>query len=173
MKIFSANIEDFRTLYNTHLEKALDMERKIVKALPSLIEHAGDIDLSVALQNHLEETKGHVRMVEGLLERNVGEVKTSTCKVIDALTTSASDTITDVTDASVLDIALIGAAQEVEHHEIAVYGTLKAWARLLGLAQDVEILEAIEEEEFKADRLLTALSTRVNRDADVAVPTYR
>jgi len=173
MKIFSANIEDFRTLYNTHLEKALDMERKIVKALPSMVEHAGDIDLSVALQNHLEETRGHVRKIEGLLERNVGEVKTSTCKVIDALTTSASDTVKDVTDSYVLDIALIGAAQEVEHHEIAVYGTLKAWARLLGLAQDVAVIESIEEEEFKADRLLTALSTRVNREVDVLTSTYR
>ncbi|SFS10601.1 Ferritin-like metal-binding protein YciE [Granulicella pectinivorans] len=173
MKIFSANIEDFRTLYTTHLEKALDMERKIVKALPKMVEHASDIDLSVALQNHLEETKIHVSKVQGLLERNTGEVKTSTCKVIDALATSAADTITDVTDPSVLDIALIAGAQEVEHHEIAVYGTLKAWARLLGLSNDVSILESIEADEIKADRLLTALSTRVNREADVAVPAYR
>jgi len=173
MKIFSANIEDFRTLYNTHLEKALDMERKIVKALPKMVEHANDIDLSVALQNHLEETKIHVSKIEGLLASNVGEVKTSTCKVIDALTTSAADTITDVTDPTVLDIALIAGAQEVEHHEIAVYGTLKAWARLLGLANDVSILESIEMEEAKADRLLTALSTRVNRESDVLSPSYR
>jgi ferritin-like metal-binding protein YciE len=173
MKIFSANIEDFRTLYTTHLEKALDMERKIVKALPKMVEQAGDIDLSVAFQNHLEETKTHVYKLEGLLQRNTGEVKTSTCKVIDALSTSAEDTITDVTDPFVLDIALIGAAQEVEHHEIAVYGTLKAWARLLGLSQDVSILESIEAEESKADRLLTALSTRVNRESDVLTGSYR
>ena len=173
MKIFSANIEDFRTLYNTHLEKALDMERKIVKALPALVEHAGNPDLSVAFMNHLEESKGHVLKIEGLLKRNVGEVKTSTCKVIDALATSAADTIKDVTDSFVLDIALISAAQEVEHHEIAVYGTLKAWARILGLTEDVTILESIEEEEFKADRLLTALSTRVNREAEVEAPAYQ
>lgn len=173
MKLFSANIEDFRTLYTTHLEKALDMERKIVKALPSLVEHATDIDLSVALQNHLEETKGHVTRVEELLQRNTGDVDTTTCKAIDGLTTGASDTIKDVTEPSLRDIALIASAQEVEHHEIAVYGTLKAWANLLGLAQDVAVLELIEQEEINADELLTQLSTRVNREADVLTSNYR
>lgn len=173
MKIFSANIEDLRTLYTTHLQKALDMERKIVKALPDMVEHANDGDLSVAFENHLEESKGHVRKIEGLLKRNTGRVETSFCKVIEALTTSASDTIKDVVDASVLDIALIGAAQEVEHHEMAVYGTLKAWAKVLGLPQDVTVLESIEEEECKADRILTALSTRINRETTEAAPSYR
>jgi ferritin-like metal-binding protein YciE len=162
MKVFSANIEDLRSLYISNLKKALDMEQKITKALPDLIEKSTDADLALAFQTHLEETKRHVTKVEGLLQRNTGERKTEACKVINALTTEASDTIKDVTDTSIRDIALIGAAQQVEHHEIAVYGTLRRWAEILGLPEDVLVLESIEEEEGNADQLLSQIADRVN-----------
>jgi ferritin-like metal-binding protein YciE len=162
MKVFSANIEDLRSLYISNLKKALDMEQKITKALPDLIEKSTDTDLASAFQTHLEETKEHVVKVEGLLESNTGDSKTETCKVISGLTTEASDTITDVTDPSIRDIALIGAAQQVEHHEIAVYGTLRRWAEILGLSADVLVLESIEEEEGNADQLLSEIADRVN-----------
>jgi ferritin-like metal-binding protein YciE len=165
MKVFSANIQDLRTLYVSNLKKALDMEQKITKALPDLIEKSTDLELVTAFQNHLEETKGHVSMVESLLQRNIGERKPETCKVINGLTTEASDTIKDATDSSIRDIALIGAAQQVEHHEIAVYGTLRRWAEILGLADDASILEAIEAQEVNADQLLTEISERVNFQA--------
>jgi ferritin-like metal-binding protein YciE len=165
MKIFSANIQDLQTLYISNLKKALDMEQKITKALPDLIEKASDPDLATAFQAHLLETQGHVVQVESLLQRATGESKTETCKVIDGLTTEASDTITDVTDPSIRDIALIGAAQQVEHHEIAVYGTLRRWAELLGLSDDVLVLESIEEDEGHADELLSEIAERVNFQA--------
>ena len=60
MKLFSAHIEDLRTLYISSLKKALDMEQKITKALPDLIENSSDQELARAFSNHLEETKGHV-----------------------------------------------------------------------------------------------------------------
>lgn len=162
MKLFSANIEDLQGLYVIHLKKALDMERKITRAMPDLIERSTDSELAEAFSTHLEETKGHVTKVEGLLRALVGEVETETCKGIDGLTTEASDLITDVKDTSVRDIALLGAAQQVEHHEIAVYGTLRRWAELLGLDRDASILESIEAEEINADEILTDISERVN-----------
>jgi ferritin-like metal-binding protein YciE len=165
MKVFSANIQDLRTLYVSNLKKALEMEQKITKALPDLIEKSTDPELITAFQTHLEETKGHVSMVESLLQRNVGDSKTETCKVINGLTTEASDTIKDVTDSSIRDIALIGAAQQVEHHEIAVYGTLRRWAEILGLTDDAMVLETIEEEEGNADELLSGIADRVNYQA--------
>jgi ferritin-like metal-binding protein YciE len=165
MKVFSANIQDLRSLYVSNLKKALDMEQKITKALPDLIEKSTDIELVTAFQNHLEETKAHVSMVEGLLQRHIGESKTETCKVINGLTTEASDTIKDVTDSSIRDIALIGAAQQVEHHEIAVYGTLRRWAEILGLTDDTSVLEVIEAQEVNADELLSEISERVNYQA--------
>ncbi len=165
MKLFSANIADLRTLYISNLKKALDMERKITKALPDLIEESTDSELASAFRTHLEETEGHVTKIESLLDRNAGAVDTETCKVIGGLTTEASDTIKDVKDPSIRDVALIGAAQQVEHHEIAVYGTLRRWAELLGLLEDVSVLESIEAEELKADELLSEIAERVNFQA--------
>jgi ferritin-like metal-binding protein YciE len=165
MKVFSANIQDLRTLYITNLKKALDMEQKITKALPDLIEKAADPELVKALETHLQETDGHVTKVENLLRRNIGESKTETCKVINGLTTEASNTVKDVTDPSIRDIALIGAAQQVEHHEIAVYGTLRRWAEILSLAEDAIVLESIEAEEAHADEVLSEIAERVNYQA--------
>jgi ferritin-like metal-binding protein YciE len=165
MKLFSAHIEDLRTLYISSLKKALDMEQKITKALPDLIANSSDPELAEAFSNHLEETKGHVSKIRGLLLSNEGDDSTETCKVIDGLTTEASDTIKDATDPSVRNIALIGAAQQVEHHEIAIYGTLRRWAEIIGRASDVPILESIQEEEEKADELLTEIAGTVNMQA--------
>ncbi|HEY6413981.1 MAG TPA: ferritin-like domain-containing protein [Edaphobacter sp.] len=165
MKLFSANIEDLRTLYITNLQKALDMEQKITDALPKMIEKSTDPDLTTAFRNHLEETRGHVAKVESLLHKTTGEASTETCKVINGLTTEASDTIKDVTDPGILNVALIGAAQQVEHHEIAVYGTLRTWATILGETGDATVLESILEEEENADEILTSISDHVNVQA--------
>jgi ferritin-like metal-binding protein YciE len=167
MKLFSAHIEDLRTLYFEHLKKALDMEQKITKSLPDLIENCTDAELKDAFRMHLDETQGHVSTVESLLRQHTGETATETCKVMSGLAAEASDTIKDATDPSVRDIALIGAAQQVEHHEIAVYGTLRRWAEILGLEQDAALLESIEAEEENADAVLTDIADRVNLEATV------
>jgi ferritin-like metal-binding protein YciE len=165
MKLFSANIEDLRTLYVTNLKKALDMEQKITDALPLMIAKSTDPDLISAFQTHLQETRNHVTKVESLLRKSTGETSTETCKVINGLTTEANDTIKDVTDPTVLNVALIGAAQQVEHHEIAVYGTLRTWAGILGETQDATVLESILEQEQNADEILSNISDRVNVQA--------
>jgi ferritin-like metal-binding protein YciE len=162
MKLFSAHIEDLRALYISNLKKALDMEQKITKALPDLIKNSSDTELATAFRNHLQETEGHVRKIESLVRTNASDDSSETCKVIDGLTTEASDTIKDVTEPAVRDIALINAAQQVEHHEIAVYGTLSRWAELLGLTLDISVLKSIEAEEVKADELLTNIAGTVN-----------
>ncbi len=84
---------------------------------------------------------------------------------MNGLATEASETIRDVTDPYVRDIAIVAAAQEVEHHEIAVYGTLRRWAELLDMPQDAMVLESIEAEEVNADEILTRLSERINLEA--------
>ena len=162
MKLISAHIEDLRTLYLENMRKALDMEQKITKALPDLVENSADPDLNSAFENHLQETRSHVLKVQALLKRNTDDDSSSTCKVIGGLTTEASDTIKDVTDPQIRDIALIGAAQQVEHHEIAVYGTLRRWAEILGLKEDAAVIKSIENEEAKADKLLTDIASKVN-----------
>ncbi len=175
MKLFSENIEDLRTLYITNLKKALDMEQKITKALPTMIEKSTDPQLAAAFRNHLQETKGHVAKVEGLLRQVTGDASTSTCKAISSLITEAEDNIKDAGDESIRDITLIASAQQVEHHEIAVYGTLRTWAELLGDNTAAETLESILDEEKAADETLTAISDTVNTSAEPTKPvaTYR
>ena len=163
MKIFSANIQSLQELYNSELRKALDLEEQIVKALPTMIEKSSDTQLKQAFQSHLQESETHVDKVKQLLSEQP-ESDSQTCKVIHALVTEAQDTIKDVNDPDVLDVALIGAGQQVEHHEIAVYGTLKTWARLLGRNQDAQVLESIENDEKHADKLLSQVADRVNSD---------
>lgn len=161
-ELFSANIEDLRTFYITELRKALDMEQKITNSLPKLIEKSSDPELAGALDHHLSQTRGHVAKLQRLLQTNAGTVSTETCNAIDGLSTAASDSVKDATHPAIRDIVIIEAAQTVEHHEIALYGTLRRWAALLGLSTDAEVLESIEAEEFEADELLTRISESIN-----------
>ncbi len=166
MKLFSANIEDLKTLYISNLKKALDLEQKICKSLPDMIENSTDQQLAAGLRTHLEQSQGHASKVASLLQQHTGSDSTETCKVMDGLATEASDTLKDVKDPAVRDIAIIAGAQQVEHHEIAVYGTLKNWARVLGLSSDVSTLESIERDEIKADQMLTQIAGTVNYQAE-------
>jgi ferritin-like metal-binding protein YciE len=162
MKLFSENIEDLRTLYVTSLKKALDMEQKITKALPTMIEKSTDPQLATAFRNHLTETRQHVAKVQTLLRDATGDDSTSTCKAISALITEAEDNIKDAADPNIRDITIIASAQQVEHHEIAVYGTLRTWAELLGQDGAANTLESILEEEKNADELLSTIADSVN-----------
>jgi ferritin-like metal-binding protein YciE len=165
MKLFSENIEDLRTLYVTSLKKALDMEQKITKALPTMIEKSTDPQLATAFRNHLTETQGHVAKVQTLLRDATADDSAGTCKAISALITEAEDNIKDAAEPSIRDITLIASAQQVEHHEIAVYGTLRSWAELLGQDGAANTLESILEEEKNADELLSTISDSVNTTA--------
>jgi ferritin-like metal-binding protein YciE len=165
MKMFSANIEDLRTLYITNLKKALDMEQKITDALPKMIEKSTNPQLATAFQDHLRQTEGHVANVGALVRSATGDADTETCKAISGLVTEAEDGIKDANDAGIRDITLIAAGQQVEHHEMAVYGTLRNWASILGLTEDARILDSILNEEKAADKLLSSISDGVNMQA--------
>ncbi len=160
MNLQEADISDVKTLYTNNLKKAFDMEIRITKVLPKLVERSKDAELVDAFRAHLDQTRAHVVAVESLLLWHLGEAVTDTCKVFGELT--ASDTIKDVSDAIACDGALIGAAQQVEHHEIAVYEGLRRCAEILGLEDDAVILEAIEADETNAEAVLTRISARVN-----------
>ena len=146
MKLTSEHLKTLHALYIDHLKKALDMERKITKALPTMVEKSTTPELANAFRSHLKETEGHVSRSEQILQRHTGSAKTETCKTIGALITEAEDGIKDAKDdPMVLDVTLIAAGQEVEHHEIAVYGTLRSWAQLMGHNEDVSLLESISQ----------------------------
>jgi ferritin-like metal-binding protein YciE len=131
-----------------------------------MAEKASTPDLANAFRTHLRETEGHVSRIEQILKRQTGKADSETCKVIGSLVTEAKDGIKDAKDdATVLDATLIAAAQQVEHHEMAVYGTLRSWAQLMGHNEDVGLLESTLKEEKAADEKLTRISTEANARA--------
>lgn len=163
MKLITARIKDLQTLYVHNLRLALNMEQELSVAIPKMRAHATDPELSAALEKHRAETESHVAKVRKLIEMNSTDTSsTETCKAIRGLSTEAVEAIKDTYDLSIRDIAIIGAAQQVEHHEIAVYGTLRHWAEVLGRFQDAGVLESIEAEEIASDRRLTEISSNVN-----------
>ena len=162
MKLTSENLKTLHGLYIDHLKKALDMEQKITKALPTMAEKATTPDLANAFRTHLKETEGHVSKLQQILQSHTGSAKTETCKSISSLITEAEDGIKDAKDPVVLDVTLIADAQQVEHHEIAVYGTLRTWAQTMGHSSDVSILESILNEEKAADEKLTRIALDTN-----------
>lgn len=168
MKFMSANIDSLRKLYVNQLQMLLSAEQQITEALPKMIDKSTDMQLKQAFQSHLKETEQHVRRVEQILQQCVGEAKPVKCKVLAALVTEAEDMITDAKDESVRDAALIAGAQRVEHYEIASYGTVRNWARILGETSQAQTLDTTIKEEGHADHLLTEIANRVNPYAEKA-----
>ena len=166
MKILSEHLDNLRKLYVNQLEHLHSGEVQITEALPKMVNAATESELKTALQNHLQETKGHVSRLEQILNRIHGSVKSKKNKGIDALITEGDDIITDATDNSVRDAAIIGAAQKVEHYEIAAYGTIRTYAQLLGEELDAGLLGQTLQEEKHADSVLTSISESANTKAD-------
>ena len=169
--------EDFRNLHELYLHQLrimLSAEEQIVRELPNMVVRATDAELQQAVRAHIGQTEEHIRRLERILadekRRNPAADATGPekCKTIGTLTTEAEEMIGDTHDAWVKDAALIAAAQRVEHYEIASYGTLRTWARLLGEVEAADLLAQTLQEEGHADHLLTSIAERVNSKAQKA-----
>jgi ferritin-like metal-binding protein YciE len=169
MGIFTPDVNNLRELYITGLKRALNSERQIAdKGLPAMIEKATSPQLKDAFRNHLIETREHVARLERILDADSGEADDSKCKVTASLISGAESDISDAANQGIRDVILIAAGNQVEHHEIAVYGTLRTWAEIIGENEDAAILEKTLDEEEAADELLTELSQEINVAAPVA-----
>jgi ferritin-like metal-binding protein YciE len=169
MGIFTPDLNTLRELYISKLEHTLSSERQIVeKGLPTMIEKASSPELKEAFRTHLEESKMHVSRLERILDAREGEVNDAKCKITAALIGTAEALVSDTTNEGVRDVVLIAAGNEVEHHEIAVYGTLRTWAEILGENEDAVILEKTLDEEIHADEVLTDLAMELNSVAPTA-----
>lgn len=166
MKFFSENIDSLRKLYINQLQMLLSTEQQIVDALPKMIDKSTDLQLKQAFQSHLQETEQHVTRLEQILRECTGKTDTVKCKVLSSLISEAEDMIKDAKDDSVRDVALIAGAQRVEHYEIASYGAVRQWARILGETSQAQILDQTIKEEGHADHLLTEISDRINPYAE-------
>ena len=167
MGLFTPDNETLRELYTVQLQKALNMEKQIVAALPTMIEKSTRPELANAFRTHLEESKEQYSRLERILDENTGEASESKCKVASALISEGQSDIADAGNPQVRDVVLIAAGNQIEHHEIAVYGTLRTWALMLGETKHAELLDKSLEEEKHADKLLTQLAEQINTTAPV------
>lgn len=152
------NVKSLRELFEIELRYAYDCERKLVeKGIPGMIEHASSPELRSALQAHLGETKAHVTRLERVFGVLGVEPDTKDNAIIDKMASAAKDSASNIEESSLRDAALIANGNIVEHYEIALYGSLAAFAQALGLQQAVSLLQQTLEEEKKADAKLTQL----------------
>jgi ferritin-like metal-binding protein YciE len=149
-------------LFHDTLRDVFYAEKKLVKTLPKLARKVSNQELSQALTNHLAETEKQVSRLERVFETIGKPARGKTCEAMDGLVEEGSGVIEDAEDKAVLDVGILAAAQAVEHYEIARYGALIAWAKVLGLTEAVELLVETLEEEEAADKLLNEISERIN-----------
>ena len=156
--------ETFQTLYVSELKDLYSAEQQLVKALPKLVRSAETQELSEAFSNHLEETKNHVTRLEEIFESLGENLKGKKCVGMEGIVKEGAETI-DEFEGKLLAVGLIAAAQRVEHYEIAAYGSVCAYAKLLDRSDDLNLLKETLEEEKRADEKLTELSETVNQQA--------
>lgn len=133
-------------------------ERKILRALPKMMRAAQSEELKQAFQQHREETEVHKERLEQVFEMIGKRPSGKTCPAIDGIIEEGEEVIDTFKGAPALDAGLVAAAQAVEHYEIARYGTLCAWAKVLGMQDAVNVLTQTLEEEKRTDELLNQLA---------------
>jgi ferritin-like metal-binding protein YciE len=160
MGLFTKDIETMDDLLLHGLQDIYYAENQIIKSLPKLIEKATNRDLAKGLKDHLEETKKQVARLDQVFKKLGQEPKGVQCPAIDGLIKEADEVAGEVADKDVLDAAIVGSGQAVEHYEIARYGTLIAWAESVGHDDIVRLLNTNLNEEKAADKKLSAVAVR-------------
>ncbi len=158
MGLFSKDIKTMEGLFLHTLQDVYYAENQIVKSLPKMIEKATSRELAAALRAHLAETENQVTRLEQVFAKIGQTPKGTDCPAIDGLIKEANNVAGEVEDKQVLDAAVVGSAQAIEHYEISRYGTLIAWAGELGHDNVVPLLNANLKEEKAADKKLSALA---------------
>ena len=166
MGLFSKDIKTMDDLFVHTLQDIYYAEKQITKALPKMIDKASAGPLRDGFETHLRETEGQIDRLERVFQMLDKSPKGVTCYAIDGIIKEADDVAGDVGDKTVLDAALVAAAQAVEHYEISRYGSLVAWAKELGRSDVAALLQQTLDEEKATDAKLTRLAeTRVNSQA--------
>jgi ferritin-like metal-binding protein YciE len=142
------------------LKDLYSAENQIIRALPKMAKNATSEQLRVAFERHLEETRNQVTRLEQIADQMGITLRGKKCKGMEGLIEEGKEAMEEFED-DVLDAALIGAAQKVEHYEIAGYGTARALANLLGLTKVARLLQQTLDEEGRTDKKLTDLAERV------------
>ena len=158
MRISSLKLDNLRDLFMEELRDLYNAENQLVKALPKMAKAASDAKLKQAFTDHLEQTRGHVSRLEEIFEALDEKPEGETCQAMEGLIKEGSQFVEARGDSVVIDSGLIGAAQRVEHYEMAGYGTARSLAQRIGEEDAAELLQETLDEEGEADRLLTEIA---------------
>ena len=159
-------LESLRDLLIEQVQDLYDAEHRIVQALPKMAEAATSTGLKSAFSKHLKETQGHIARLEQVFGILGEEPKRKTCLATKGLIAEGDESIREDAEPAVRDAALIASAQRVEHYEIAGYGTVRAYARILKQHDIVGLFEQTLSEEKMTDDALSELAEReINLDA--------
>jgi ferritin-like metal-binding protein YciE len=164
-------LNSLHDLYLAELKDLYDGEERITKALPKMAEAANSAELRSAFEQHLEQTRIHLQRLERIFQMMDETPKGHKCKGLVGIIDEGEEMIDEGEDApaAVSDAALIGAAQRVEHYEIAAYGTVRTFARRLGYEDHAQILNETLQEEGETDKKLTSLAeSYINEEAKSA-----
>jgi ferritin-like metal-binding protein YciE len=141
-------------------------EKQILKTLPRMAKKTDSDALRAAFEEHLEETEGQIARLEKVFELVEQKARGMTCPGINGIIEEGKEVMEDTADPDTMDAGLIASAQAVEHYEICRYGTMVAWAKELGMNEAARLLQQNLDEEYGADRKLSALAEgRLNREA--------
>jgi ferritin-like metal-binding protein YciE len=159
-------LDSLKSLYTEELRDLYSAENLIIKALPKMAKAASNPELQEAIRMHLDETKEHVARLTMIFERLETSPKRKTCKAMEGLMEEGQELMKQKGAPEVRDAGLISTAQRIEHYEMAVYGTVGTFARLLGGTEAGHLLRETLQEEGRADEKLTELAEQVvNREA--------
>ena len=151
-------VKSMETLFHDMLKDIYYAEKKILKALPKMAKGAQSPKLKAAFEKHLEETEGQIERLVQVFEIIGKRVQGKTCPAIDGILEEGEEVLEEYKGSEAIDAGLVGAAQAVEHYEIARYGTLKRWAAVMGLKDAVKLLDETLQQESKTDEDLTKLA---------------
>jgi ferritin-like metal-binding protein YciE len=160
--------EGLKQLYVDELKDLYNAENQLVRALPKMAKAASSEELRQGFEEHLEQTKGHVQRLEKIFQTLGESPKGKKCKGMEGLVEEGAEVMEEDFEGSLMDAALIGAAQRVEHYEIAAYGTASAFAVELGQSEQASLLNETLEEEKETDEKLTKLAEQINAQANEA-----
>lgn len=164
-----AKLNSLHDLYVHELKDLYSAETQITQALPKMAKAATSPELKAAFEEHLTQTQGQIQRLEQIFENMEGSPRGHKCKAMEGLIAEAQDLLKEDADPRVLDAALIGSAQRVEHYEMAGYGTVRTIALQLGETQAASLLQqTLEEEELTDKKLTTLAESSVNPDAQDA-----
>jgi ferritin-like metal-binding protein YciE len=145
-------------LLHDELKDVYSAESQLVKALPKMAKAATDEDLKDAFRSHLEETRGQVERLDEIASILGVKLTGKKCKAMEGLVEEGKEIMEEDGEETIIDLALISAAQRVEHYEISAYGSLRAIAEFMGKTDIVNLLQETLDEESAADEKLTGIA---------------